>query len=135
MVATSLPVSRKIRSATQREALPQLSTSSPELFQMRMRRSARPERSSTMSWSQPMPVFLSAMARAFAWSMARGEERASKMTKSLPNPFILRKCMAGERDIRASNGSRLIWQKTRRMPGNCCGLSPWKALQLWRICA
>ena len=64
MVTAGRPVSPNRRSAMQREALPQLSTSSPALFQMRMRTSAAAEGSSTISWSQPMPVLRSAMARA-----------------------------------------------------------------------
>ena len=75
----------------QREALPQLSTSKPSLFQMRMRTSATSDGSSTITWSQPMPVLRSAMARAFASSMEMARERASSTTKSLPSPFILRK--------------------------------------------
>ncbi len=49
---------------TQRVAFPQLSTSPPSLFQMRIRRSALSLGSSTISWSQPTPIRRSAMLRA-----------------------------------------------------------------------
>ena len=92
----------------QRVALPQLSTSTPSLFQIRMVTSACADGSSTISWSQPMPVLRSAMARAFASSMAMGLRRASNTTKSFPSPFILRK-WRGE----ASVMTGLIWEKPK----------------------
>src|SRR6185369_8911178 len=66
---SSSPPSLSIRRAPvswtkQRVALPQLSTSPPSLFQIRILRSADWLGSSTISWSQPMPVRRSASARA-----------------------------------------------------------------------
>ena len=66
MVTRSARFSENRRSAMQREALPQLSTSKPSLFQMRMRTSAVFEGSSMISWSQPIPFLRSAMALACA---------------------------------------------------------------------
>src|SRR5438270_3602099 len=72
-------------------ALPQLSTSPPSLFQIRMRRSASSLGSSTISWSQPTPLRRSAIARARGGETSNGSERASITTKSLPSPCILSK--------------------------------------------
>ena len=91
----------------QRVALPQLSTSPPSLFQMRMVTSALAEGSSTISWSQPMPVLRSAMARAFASSMASERFRASNTTKSFPSPFILRKWRGEASGMEALYGKSL----------------------------
>ncbi len=88
----------------QREALPQDSTSPPSLFQMRMRTSALGDGSMTMSWSQPMPVLRSAMARAASSLIESGRARASSTTKSLPRPFILR------------NGRPRFWAAASVMP-------------------
>ncbi len=43
-----------------------------------------------MSWSQPIPLARSAMARTSSALGANGADRASTTTKSLPSPFILR---------------------------------------------
>ena len=43
-----------------------------------------------MSWSQPTPLARSAMARTWSALGAKGWERASTTTKSLPSPFIFR---------------------------------------------
>lgn len=85
----------------QREALPQLSTSPPDWLKMRIRTSARSDRSITISWSQPIPRLRSAMARTSASVSESGRTRASKTTKSLPSPFILRKGMPSSRDMAA----------------------------------
>ncbi len=80
--------------ATQRVALPQAATSPPSAFQMRMKTSAAlslPAGSMAISWSQPTPVARSAMARTSAPVGAKGADRASTTTKSLPRPFIFRK--------------------------------------------
>ena len=60
------PVSRRTSQATQRVALPQASASLPSGLRMRMKSCAAGLRggSSTISWSQPMPVWRSAKARA-----------------------------------------------------------------------
>src|SRR5689334_22624422 len=74
---------------TQRVALPQLWTSPPSAFQIRMRRSDCSLGSSTISWSHPMPRRRSAMARASGALTSNGSSRASTITKSLPRPCIL----------------------------------------------
>ena len=84
--------SRRSAATTQRVALPQLSTSPPSLFQMRILRSAVSLGSRTISWSQPTPVRRSAIARASAGVTSNGVSRASTITKSLPRPCILWKC-------------------------------------------
>ncbi len=78
---------------TQRVALPQAATSPPSAFQIRMKASAGSSGvagSMAISWSQPMPRARSAMARTSSTVGAKGAERASTTTKSLPVPFILR---------------------------------------------
>jgi hypothetical protein len=76
-----------------RVALPQAPTSLPSGLKMRIFTSARSDGSSTINWSQPMPVFRSASALARAADIASGSTRASITTKSLPRPCILRKGM------------------------------------------
>src|SRR3954447_13749150 len=76
---------------TQRVALPQLSTSPPSLFQMRILRSAMALGSSAISWSQPTPGRRSAIARPSDGVTSNGSSRASIITKSLPSPCILSK--------------------------------------------
>src|SRR5476651_2706157 len=107
MVVDVAPSSSNIKSAIQREALPQDGTSPPSAFQIRIRTSAIDEFSITISWSQPMPVLRLAMARACASEMAMGVLRASSTTKSLPSPFILRKCKV----MPPLYGK--LWQKTK----------------------
>ena len=89
----SLPFSFISRSATQRVALPQASTSPPSALRMRMKASASRffAGSIRISWSQPIPWRRSAMRRVSASSRATAWRRASMTTKSLPRPCILRK--------------------------------------------
>src|SRR5579859_5295092 len=75
--------------ATQRVALPQASTSPPSALKIRIFAVATSEGSIRISWSQPMPVWRSAMARARAADIATARSRASNTTKSLPSPCIL----------------------------------------------
>jgi hypothetical protein len=100
MATRSLPRSRISSWATQREALPQASTSPPSALRICMAASVLPffGGSITMNWSQPTPVLRSATARAWASLSASGCARASMTTKSLPSPCILvkvRPLMAG----------------------------------------
>ncbi len=90
---------------TQRVALPQLSTSPPSAFQIRILRSAMSEGSSRITWSQPMPVRRSAIARARAASIATAVSRPSRITKSLPSPCILMKrCVIARGDLGTGGG-------------------------------
>src|SRR6185295_13189768 len=79
------PFSRISSWATQREALPQASTSPPSALRMCMAASVLPffGGSITMNWSHPTPVLRSATARAWASLSANGCARASMTTKSL----------------------------------------------------
>ena len=88
--AESRPVASISSHPTQRTALPHCSTSPPSAFQIRMNASALGEASIAISWSQPIPPSRSAMARVSATLGAKGCERASTTTKSLPSPFIFR---------------------------------------------
>ena len=63
---------------------------SPAAFQNRTLASALPEGSMETSWSQPIPRSRSAIARTSSALGAKGAERASTTTKSLPSPFNFR---------------------------------------------
>ncbi len=86
----SRPLASISSQPTQRAALPHCSTAPPSAFQIRMKASAFGEGSMAISWSQPIPLSRSAIARASASLGANGCERASTTTKSLPSPFIFR---------------------------------------------
>jgi hypothetical protein len=118
MVTVSRPVSSNSRSATQREALPQDSTSPPSLFQMRMRTSAPFEGSITISWSHPMPDCRSAMAWTCAGDSVTGSRRPSRITNSFPSPFILRNVMVASAVMR-----RLIWDQPVETPVRAASIS------------
>ena len=97
--AVSIVQSPPSRVATQRVALPQAETSEPSAFQIRIATSATSQDARTMSWSQPMPVWRSAIATAASRPIATGCARVSITTKSLPRPCILLKRMVIARAI------------------------------------
>ncbi len=71
--------------------------------------------SSTISWSQPMPVRRSQMARASAGVTSSASFRASRITKSLPRPCILWKGRRMGRDL--GSGRARVHQL--RKPESC----------------
>ena len=90
ITASSPPEACISSQPTQRVPLPQAETSSPSAFQNRTWASAVSDGSTTISWSQPIPVVRSAMARTSSGVGAKGAVRVSTTTKSLPSPFIFR---------------------------------------------
>ena len=89
--ARSRPLSAISRRAAQRAPLPHAAAAPPSALNTRMKASARAEGSSTMTWSQPIPVRRSATARASSGASATGAARPSNTAKSLPSPCILTK--------------------------------------------
>jgi hypothetical protein len=87
------PVAAPTISATQRVALPQAPAAEPSGLKMRMNTSApvASGASSTISWSQPIPVRRSASALIRAAVSGSLAGRPSSTTKSLPAPCILKK--------------------------------------------
>ena len=90
ITAWSRPEASISSQPTQRLALPQAPTSSPSAFQKRTAASALSEASMETSWSQPIPACRLAIARTSSGVGAKGADRASTTTKSLPSPFIFR---------------------------------------------